>query len=77
MVTKGMSILGTADVLKSKPSTVRRWISRASSHSEKVNEIILKDVETPKVEMDELWTIVGEKECPKMANMMTKEHEFG
>jgi uncharacterized protein YjcR len=77
MVTKGMSIQGIADVLKSKPSTVRSWISRASDHCEKVNEVVLKDVETQKVEMDELWTIVGEKECPKMANTMMKEHGSG
>jgi uncharacterized protein YjcR len=77
MVTKGMSIRGIADVLKSKPSAIRSWISRASDHCEKVNEVILKDVETPKVEMDELWTIVGEKECPKMASMTTKEHGSG
>jgi transposase-like protein len=77
MVTKGMSIRGIADVLKSKPSTIRSWISRASDHCEKVNEVILKDVETPKVEMDELWTIVGEKECPKMGSMTTKEHGSG
>jgi transposase-like protein len=77
MVTKGMSIQGIADVLKSKPSTVRSWISRASDHCKKVNEVVLEDVDTPKVEMDELWTFVGEKECPKMANMMTKEHGSG
>jgi transposase-like protein len=77
MVTKGMSIQGIADVLKSKPSTVRSWISRASDHCEKVNEVVLKDVETQKVEMDELWTFVGEKECRKMANTMTKEHGSG
>jgi hypothetical protein len=54
MVNKRMSILGMADVLKSKPYTVRSWISRASDHCEKVNQVILRDVETPKVKMDEL-----------------------
>jgi len=77
MVTKGMSIRGTADVLKSKPSTVRSWISRASDHCGKVNKVILKDVETSKVEMDELWTIVGEKECPEIPSMTTTEHGSG
>jgi len=72
-----MSVRGIADVLKVKPSTVRRWISRALDHCEKVNEVVLKDVDTPKVEMDELWTFVGEKECPKTANMTTKEHGSG
>jgi len=61
MVIKGMSIRGTAYVLKSKPPIARSWIARASDHCEKVNKVILKGVETPKAEMDELWTIVGEK----------------
>jgi len=77
MVTKGMSIRGIADVLKSKPSTIRSWISKASDHCRKVNQVILKDIETPKVEMDELWTIVGEKEFPEMTSMTTKEHGSG
>jgi hypothetical protein len=77
MVNKGMCILGIADVLKSKPSTVMSWISKASDHCEKVNEVVLKDVETSKVEMDELWTIVGEKEYPKTMNMTMKEHGSG
>lgn len=77
MVTKGMSIRGIADVLRSKPSTIRSWISKASDHCRKVNQVILKDIETPKVEMDELWTIVGEKEFPEMTSMTTKEHGSG
>jgi transposase-like protein len=61
MATKGMSINGIADVLKSKPSTICGWISRGSEHCEKVNNVILRDLETPKVEMDEIWTFVGKK----------------
>jgi transposase-like protein len=77
MVTKGMSIQAIADVLKSKPSTIRKWISRASGHCEEVNKVILRDVETPKLEMDELWTFVGEKECPKTKSMTTTERGSG
>jgi transposase-like protein len=77
MVTNGMSIRKIAKVLKSKPSTVKSWISKASDHCEKVNEVVLKDVETSKVEMDELWTFVGEKEYPKTTSMTTKEHGSG
>jgi len=77
MVTKGMSIQGTADVLKLKPSTVSGWILRASDHCEKVNKVILKDVETPKVEMDELWTFAGKKECLKTMSTTMKEHGSG
>jgi transposase-like protein len=77
MVTKGMSIRGTAEVLKLKPSTVRGWISRASDHCEKVNKAVLKDVEAPKVEMDELWTFAGKKESQKTTLMTMKEHGSG
>lgn len=65
MVNNGMSIRKIAEVLTSKPSTVMIWISKASDHCEKVSEVVLKDVKTSKVEMDELWDIVGEKEYPK------------
>ena len=77
LVNRGVSINGIAEVLKSKPSTVRSWIARASDHCAEVNKVILKDVETPKVEMDELWTFVGKKECPKTTSTKTKEHGSG
>jgi transposase-like protein len=77
MVTKGMSIQGIADVLKSKPSTVRSWILRASDHCKEVNKVILRDIESSKVEMDELWTFVGEKERPKTTSMTMKERGSG
>jgi transposase-like protein len=77
MAMRGMSVLGIAEVLSIKPSTVVSWISKAADHCEKVNEVVLKDVETPKVEMDELWTFVGEKKCREMANTRTREHGSG
>jgi hypothetical protein len=61
MAMKGMSVQGIADVPEPKPSTVHGWISRASDHCEKVNEVMLKDFDATKVEMDELWTFVEEK----------------
>ncbi len=73
MATRGMSVLGIAEILEAKPSTVSTWISRAAKHSEKVNEVVLKDVETPKVEMDEAWTFVGKKHCPGKMNTKTRE----
>jgi len=65
MVAKGISIQEIADVLKSKPSTIRHWVSKASDHREKVNEAVQKDVETPKVEMDELGPSLGKREPPR------------
>lgn len=75
MALRGMSIMGIAEILETKPSTVSTWISKAAKHSEKVNEVVLKDVETPKVEMDEAWTFVGKKRC--LGKMITKTKEPG
>jgi uncharacterized protein YjcR len=77
MAMRGMSVIGIAEILEVKPSTVRFWISRAATHSKKVNEVILKDVETPKVEMDEAWTFVEKKHCQGKTNTKTKEPGSG
>jgi transposase-like protein len=71
MAMRGMSVLGIAEILEIKPSTASAWISRAGMHCEKVNEVVLKGVETPKVEMDELWTFVEKKRCPGKMNSKT------
>lgn len=73
MAMRGMSVLGIAETLEVKPSTASTWVSRAGMHCEKVNEVVLNDVETPKVEMDELWTFVGKKNCPGKMNSKTTE----
>lgn len=77
MAMRGMSTLGIAEILEVQPSTVGTWISRGAKHSKKVNEVVLKDVETPKVEMDELWTFVGKKRCPGKMNSRTLEPGSG
>ncbi len=61
MILKGMSLRGVADVLDVKLDTVRRWLQKASQHSEEVNKILMKEIEVDKVELDELWTFVQKK----------------
>jgi len=77
MAMRGMSNEGIAETLEVQPSTVNTWISRGAEHSKKVNEVVLRDVETSKVEMDELWTFVGKKSCLKEMNSKTKEPGSG
>ncbi len=54
----GMSLSRIGKILKVKPDTVSKWISRAAKHSRNVDETVMKDVSSEKVEMDELWTFV-------------------
>ena len=75
--TKGLSVNKIAEIVKVCPATVRKWIGRAASHCEKVNESILTGLETEKVEMDELWTFVGKKRCPGKTNMKMKVRGSG
>jgi transposase-like protein len=72
MSISGMSLRKIGGILKVKPSTVGKWISRAAEHSQKVDEVVMKDVVTERVEMDELWTFVEKKHCPKMVNSKMK-----
>ena len=58
MSIKGMSIEAIANVLGVQSASVKRWLLRASEQCEKVNENLMKDLDVPKVEMDELWVIV-------------------
>lgn len=53
-----MPLRGVADVLDVKLDTVRHWLMVAAEHSEKVSEMLLKELKVPRVEMDALWTFV-------------------
>jgi transposase len=75
--TKGLSVNKIAEVVEVCPVTIRKWTGKAASHCEKVNESTLTGVETEKVEMDELWTFVEKKRCPRKTNMKTKVHGSG
>jgi hypothetical protein len=44
---------------------VRNWLASASEQCQKVNEAKMKNLDLPKVEMDEMWVIV-QKMVPRM-----------
>ena len=47
--------------------TIRDWILHAANHSEKVNDMFIKDLKVSKVELDELWIFV-KKSVPIVAS---------
>ena len=77
LILKGMSQRSIAEVLEVCPKSVSTWLSRASDQSEAIMETELKDLEVPRVEMDELWTFVEKKESQKTKNTKTMEHGSG
>lgn len=58
LLVKGMPLRGVADVLEVKLDTVRHWLKVAAEHSEKVSEMLLKELNVSQVELDALWTFV-------------------
>lgn len=58
MSMKGMSIEAIADVLEVQSASVKRWLARAAEQCNKVNDNMMKDLNVPKIEMDELWVII-------------------
>ena len=77
LIMKGMIQRSIAEVLEVCPKSVSTWLSRASDQSEAITETRLKDLEVPRVEMDELWTFVGKKESRKTKNTKMMEHGSG
>ena len=61
MSMKGMSIEAIADVSEVQPASVKRWLARVAEQCNKVNDNMMKNLEVPKIEMDELWVIVQKK----------------
>jgi transposase-like protein len=58
---KGMSNEAIADVLKIQSATLKRWLALAAEHCDKVNDTLMKNLDIPKIEMDEMWVIVKKK----------------
>jgi transposase-like protein len=58
LLVKGMPLRGVADVLEVKLDTVRHWLKIAAEHSEKIDEMLLKELKVSRIELDALWTYV-------------------
>jgi transposase-like protein len=58
LLVKGMPLRGVAEVLEVKLDTVRHWLRLAAEHSEKVDAVLMKELNVSQVELDALWTFV-------------------
>jgi transposase len=77
MLLNGMSLRAISRILEISLDTVRRWLARAAEQSEDVNELLLRELDISKVELDELWTIVGKKLHREVTTTKTTEHGSG
>ena len=58
---KGMSNEATAKVSKIQPATLKRWFALAAKQCEKANATLMKNLNVPKIEMDEMWVTIQKK----------------
>jgi transposase-like protein len=77
LLLKGMSLRAIADVLGVKLDTVRGWLHRGAEHVEEINDILMKEANVSKVELDELWTFVKKKRFRKWQMEKMKDTGYG
>ena len=61
LILQGLSLRGVSNVLGVKLDTVRLWLTRSARHAEQVNDVLIKEIEVNRVELDELWSFVRKK----------------
>ena len=77
MLLNGMSLRSIARILELSLNTILRWLFRAANQSEEVNEVLLRELDISRVELDELWTIVEKKLPREVTTTKTTEHGSG
>ena len=61
LILQGMSLRAVSNVLGVKLDTVRSWLAKSSSHAQQVNDVLVKEINVSRVELDELWSFVRKK----------------
>jgi len=58
LLVKGMPLRGVAEVLEVKLDTVRHWLRVAAEQSERLDAVLMKELDVNQVELDALWSFV-------------------
>jgi len=61
MLAERGSIAAVARVKEVQPNTVANWLKKAGQHAQAVEEVLLREFGVEQVQLDELWTYVGNK----------------
>ena len=77
LLVKGMSLRGVGEVLGVKLDTVRGWLRLGARQSEKVNELLLRQIKVSQVELDALWTFVKKNALRRRAILWREKSGLG
>lgn len=67
LLVKGLTIRKTSAMLKVRPDTLRRWLSRLAKNPAAVNERLRREPGVTEAELNSLWTAVREGSLKKRA----------
>jgi hypothetical protein len=77
LLVKGMPLRGVADVLETKPDTIRSWLTLGAAQSARVNQRLLQELRVSEVELDALWTFVKKKRLRQRATLWRAKRRWG
>lgn len=60
-IAEGLSLEAVARVEKLAPSTISKWVKRASWQAELIDRDLVQEIQTEQVEVDELYSFAGNK----------------
>lgn len=72
LLIKGMSLTGTANVMKVKFDTVRRWLAIAAGQRGKIDAMLIEKLKVSQSELDSLWAHISEDSLRKRAIHLRK-----
>jgi transposase-like protein len=77
LLAKGTSMSALSEVKGYKADTIASWLSEAASHSEAVGQLLMKDYEVSRSQIDGLWSYVGHKGSKKGAVRQLRQVRSG
>lgn len=60
-IAKGAPLAAMAEAKEAKVETILDWVQRAGEHAQAVEEVLIRDFQVDRVELDELWSYVKNK----------------
>jgi IS1 family transposase len=62
IMAEGLGIQSTSRILDVDADTVQDWLNKGSEHMETISHYLIHDLHLSQVQVDELWTFLGERD---------------
>jgi len=62
LVAEGVRVVSLSRVKGYKEETIRNWLQQAAEHAEQVEDVLMREYEVDRGQLDGLWSYVGRKD---------------